>query len=555
MRMSFSRIVVGLALITAIFTIGKTLFLGADLIAVVPWLDQWVTAFIFVIKGGFGLQDMFAQHNEHRVPLTFMIDMADMWMFGGKGWLEFAITTLCMTAMSWAIWVGSTQEGKRFGVTQVGALFVVVSLFFSVSQVEVWFWPFLVGNVLSNAFVVIALCVLPIAVSSKSKMLFLLAVILSGLAVFGLASGVLVWPLGLLVILIIERKLTVKLVLWGLAGALVMGLYFHGFVRPSYHANPLESILHSPKDVLLFVVYLMGAPIGYFGKLVVGVLGVAILTSGLYVIASTGWLVLTKSKSPEPGALSMTAVLLFSFCCALAVAGSRLNFGLDHAFSSRYTTIPIMALAALYGFGFMRIKNRLLQYQGGWLIFLLLMLVSYPRDIGILRAISGTLKTAGIALVLKINDQEVFSKITPSSERVPQAGAFFEKRNVSVFRDKKYPVDVLLSDIGRKSYPHGCSGGIEKSESISADGQAIRLTGWARMDAPPHIPRRIAFVEKSTDKVIGWAEPGGASAPIEGLMEGTVNKKRWVGYAKTTNSDGVRVYALDSKSREFCLLE
>ena len=543
------------SVLISIVTVVKTLSLGADLLAVVPWLDQWVTAFIFVIKGGVGLQDIFAQHNEHRVPLTFMIDIMDMRVFGGKGWLQFVITTLCMSSTSWAIWRVVWHSDERIHSTQVGSILIFASLFFCVSQVEVWFWPFLVGNVLSNTFVVIALCILPIAISSRSKVLFLLAIISSCLSVFGLASGILVWPLGFLIIVILERKITLNLLLWCLAASMVLGLYFHGFVRPSYHANPVDSILHSPKDMLLFIVYLMGAPLGYFGKLAVVALGTAILVSGLYVIASTSWAVFMKSTPPAPEVLTMTAIILFAFGCAFAVAGSRLNFGLDHAFSSRYTTIPVIALAALYGFGSLRCKYCLLKYQGGWVVFLLFLLVAYPRDIGILRAVSGTLKTAGIALVLKINDQDVFSKITPGSERVPDAGEYLAERNLSVFGGKKYPINVLLSDLGRVTHQHGCSGGIEKSETISSDKSAIRMTGWARMVGSPHIPERIAFVDKATDKVIGWAEPGGASAPIEGLMEGTINEKRWVGYAKTTTVGNVQAYALDSRSREFCLLE
>lgn len=538
-----------------VLTVAKTLKEIADLIVPVPWLDQWVTVFRRLNNHGLDFSNIFSQHNEHRIPLTLLIDLLDMQFLGGQGFLELIITTFSMIVASWAIWMGAVQAMIRFSLEQISCMLIMLSLFFCVSQVEVWFWPFLVGNVLSNTFVIVALCLLPYAISLQSTFLFIVAIISSGLAVFGLASGVLVWPLGCLIILFLERRPTLNLILWCLAGALVLGLYFHGFVRPSYHANPVDSVLHNPKDVLYFVVFLMGAPIGFFGKMAAVFLGAAILGLGLYAISSTIWAVVTKSIPPSPGTIAMTAVLLFSFGCALAVAGSRLNFGLDHASSSRYTTIPIIALAALYGYGFIRCKHRLTVYHAGWSVLLMLLFLSYPCDIGILRAVSGTLKTAGIALVLNINDQDVFARITPASERVPEARQYLEKRNLSVFRGNQYPVGILLSDIGHEAYPLACSGGIEKSEPISTDSDAIRLTGWARMDAPPHIPEHIAFVEKATGMVIGWAEPGGASAPIEGLMEGTVNPKRWVGYAKTTNADTVRVYALSSKSKEFCLLQ
>lgn len=539
--------------VIAILTVKNTLSMGGDLLGALPWMDQWITSLIYVDKGMLGFEDMFAQHNEHRIPITFLVDIVDMKINGGNGWTQFLITTTSCLIMPVVIW-RSTVYG--YGVTRAEkatVLFGLVSLFFCVSQIELWSWPFLVGNVLSNAFSVSVLCLLPYAISSESRVLFIIALILSTLAVFGLASGILVWPIGALIILVLERRVTFNLFIWCCASGLISSLYFYGYTRPGHHANPVESF-ERIGDILVFWVHIMGSAVGGLGNRAVIIMGLSVIFFGILSIL---WVVRSQAKSAksEPGSIAMCAIVLFSLLCGVLVSVARLNFGFEYALSSRYTSVSVMALSAMYVLGFSWFRRYGLSYQIGWVFLFMLLFINPPHGLGYYSGVSGTLKVAGISVAMKINDQDIISKVTPLPDKVGEVGLFFERNKISVFHGRRYPVDVYFNELGKKNSGSICSGSVEKVESISTDRSAMRVTGWARMYKSPHTPVGIAFVEKDTGKVIGWAAPGGASAPSEGLMEGTVNPKRYVGYAKTTSIESVRVYAVNPRSGEFCLLE
>ena len=82
-RTRLAALIATVSFLFFLLTVWKTLSLSANLSVPVPWLDQWVTVFKQLSGRELSVNDYFVQHNEHRIPLTLLIDVADMKFMGG----------------------------------------------------------------------------------------------------------------------------------------------------------------------------------------------------------------------------------------------------------------------------------------------------------------------------------------------------------------------------------------------------------------------------------------------------------------------------------------
>ena len=155
-------------------------------------------------------------------------------------------------------------------------------------------------------------------------------------ACFSLAQGLLVWPAGFLQVLVLPVSLRRKLGLaavWLVLGAAEWGLYFWGYVKPSYHPPYSFS--------LQYLAALWGS--GLFpGELIATAAGFVLF--GLLVAA----LVLAR-KERSLGRFSFwLAAIAFSLLALIAITVGRAGFGVPQALSSRYATFAIIGIIGVY---------------------------------------------------------------------------------------------------------------------------------------------------------------------------------------------------------------
>lgn len=218
---------------------------------------------------------------------------------------------------------------------------------------------------------------------------FALAVAFALAATLTLASGLLVWAVGL-VLLFFQRRYAV-LTAWALLTALTVALYVRGYVRPDWAPDPVRNAFHlsgvlrsftgflgstfdllQPRQAAFGGYELFGVeyrpsllPIGAgAGLLVFGTY--ALLTRVLwpFVLFFSG----KKTKVPVSAPLLVLAgVLGFVLITALAAALSRAGGDLSAVVNSKYKIYSILAVVGCYalGLGMLRGGKREMLFRAG----------------------------------------------------------------------------------------------------------------------------------------------------------------------------------------------
>jgi hypothetical protein len=127
-----------------------------------------------------------------------------------------------------------------------------------------------------------------------------------------------------------------------LACSAMVALYLHGYTQPPYH--PLSS---SPRTVAIGAVKFLS--LGVYPNVrkywwPAGLILVMILTSTVLLLARVAW----RTHSERPRAMALMAILFSLFSLAGAVGVSRAGLGPDVPLLSRYVTLTIPLLSALY---------------------------------------------------------------------------------------------------------------------------------------------------------------------------------------------------------------
>jgi hypothetical protein len=202
---------------------------------------------------------------------------------------------------------------------------------------------------------------------------FVLAVGFALAATLTLASGLLVWAVGL-VLLFFQRRYA-ALTAWALLTALTVALYVQGYVRPDWAPDPLRNAFNLSSALRNFTGFL-GATIdllqprqatfvGYelFGieyrpSLLPVVAGAGLLVFGTYALLTRVlWPFVRQFSGKQKEAtlptplLVLSGVLGFVLITALAAALSRAGGDLSAVVNSKYKIYSVLAVIACYALG------------------------------------------------------------------------------------------------------------------------------------------------------------------------------------------------------------
>lgn len=312
------------------------------------------------------IYQLFRQHNEHRIVLDRFATLLDYSLFGKLNYLHLMIlgnaSLLGLLGVFGAVLWQSKPVTVRIAAGKMSSLTYlppIAFLLFNLSSWENAFW----GMAALQNFSVVLFVIWAIYVLSFTQNLPG-AVVLAILATLTSGNGILIWPIGA-VLLALQRRFR-PLIFWGISAAIIIGLYFIGYEKPAGNPPNRGSLIDLMQGWLAF----NGAAGEVFPTgnafTVCLVLG-GLLTIGVLIAA--GWVLLKRPFLPRSPSLSAPSSFFlgsvaFLLGTAAVVAWSRVGFGMDLLITSRYKIYSLLLLCVAYVFAITQLSGLWRQLAG-----------------------------------------------------------------------------------------------------------------------------------------------------------------------------------------------
>ena len=306
----------------------------------VPSGDQWdmIPLFEKSFQGTITFHDLWEQKAEHRPLFQRIIVIAlarfSNWNISYEIGFNVCVAIASMVGLAALI----VRSARRLGVKgAIWAIPLVSIIFFGLNQWEDWLWGYGMYaflNVFSLVYAMLALSSQPL------RWKHLVAGFAMGvLSTYSTASGVLLWPLGFLVLFFnhsvpAERRRN-YLIAWAVVGLMVTASYLYGYHKPAYHPS-MSVLFHHPARYVYYVFIYLGTPI--VGK--ESFIFYSALANGA-VIAGLSYTMVRERRAAWSDLSAYLALALYSLGTAMLTGVGRLGFGPDQAQSPRYVTLAV----------------------------------------------------------------------------------------------------------------------------------------------------------------------------------------------------------------------
>jgi len=406
----------------------------------IPYYDMWdAYVGIYAQIEAYGLEAFVKQHNEHRILLSRILFYLDIKYFYGLSYFLFAVQYFLYLFSVFVFWkfTYGMQRHDRIWI----ALSATCMLFFW-SQVENFTWAFQSQFVLAQVLPLTAFYFAwkSISFNERGNMNFGLALLCGALSVGTMANGILTLPLLCIYCLYLRAPLW-KPVVFAVAAALLIFIYFIGYFSPPMHGSPIENVLQNPLQTLLYIGIYFGSPLYYFFPERVGiphsiVAGFAVLLVAIYL--AIGHLL----KRKDGRCLALVGFMAYLGISACGVAAGRVIFGLESGAASRYTTPALFFLVSLVILLFNSLPEksvkRRVALRGGLFLACLSMLFV---QIGVFKNHSEDKfqkRVSALALAYQIADYPTIRHIFPFPEHVINTSHYPAKLPISIFALPEY---------------------------------------------------------------------------------------------------------------------
>jgi hypothetical protein len=308
------------------------------------WQDQWDD--VPVIRQSFGhfpdWSSLWVQHVDNRIFFPNLIVVALAHTVHYNITVEDYLSALMLFAAT-ALFIWSHK--RRSPRTPLLFYCPVAFLTLTLAQWQNTIWGFQMAwyLVLLSLAVTIALLDWP----RLAWPIFALAVCAAVVGSFSSLQGLLIWPVGLVLLYHRRRPLWTAAV-WVVAAALTTALYFHNFTSSKVF-NPNETILKRPFDAVKFFVFALGDVVGLqetkpeHSNPWIMAFGVVILVLAVLVIIR--WGLRRDEHSAAPIGI---ALILYGLLFDALITQGRLFLLYFAASASRYTTNDVLVLAGIY---------------------------------------------------------------------------------------------------------------------------------------------------------------------------------------------------------------
>jgi hypothetical protein len=309
----------------------------------VVFADAWDMVLVFRkwFSGRLAFADLYAQHVEHRMffPRGVELLLGSLTRYNNVAEMYLIVSCFLITAA-----VLLLAFRREIGLPLI--FFVPVALLiFSFRQYENMLFGFQISFAFTQTFGVLALYLLYSSSRDNFRAYAFAAALGSAtIASFSTAQGLLVWPAGLLGLLLGSVATSGKKVfvgIWGIVGVAEWVAYFVDYKTPQGHPPLLHAVSHIGTATEYFLTLLGSALFwqpdhAFSGGLVIGCLALAMF------LATYGRGVLREHSF-------WISLLFYSlFILATITLGRAGMFGVWQAAISRYTTFSILAVASIY---------------------------------------------------------------------------------------------------------------------------------------------------------------------------------------------------------------
>ena len=416
----------------------------------IPFWDQWelVSLFEKINTGNLTFQDLFSQHNEHRIffPRIIMLIIAFLTGYNNKSEMYFIEFLLLISLIICFLVI---KKSFNINIKSIPYWFIPVPfLIFTLKQYENMLWGFQIGFVMVQTMSLITIYFIFLLSKTelkKFKYIYFISSLTSGIITsFSSIMGLFIWPSGMIQIVISQFKKKDKIVYtltWSITGIITWIIYFINYHKPCHHPD-MFIFLYNPIFFSKYLFTCIGTALFWYknNAFLGGTLFFFILLKTLYY--------LYKNKRLKDNSFWIGG-LIFSLLTVISISIGRCGLGIEQSMSSRYITFSIILFISLYLILIdlnMQKKHILIKSLLILLIFLILISIPYSYTMGFytgknkknyLEATIPSLLNYGKA---KKEDME---KLYPSSEILKQRAAFLKKNNMSIFNrdflENEYP--------------------------------------------------------------------------------------------------------------------
>jgi hypothetical protein len=299
-------------------------------------------------QGTLAFQDLYAQHNEHRVlfPRLVMLVLGLATRYNTVAEMYVGWGFICVSAVTVFLLCRRLYPDR---LTAAAVFIPAAWVLFSLGQYENLLWGWQMIFFMANAFLLLSMYFLQRAQRLDGWMIASAGAAL--VASFSFSNMLLVWPIGLGVIFLTnpsERTGSGKgrgsaPLFWGLFGAAVWLAYFASWQKPATHPSFSYGLKH-PLDLLRYACLYVSNPLEHGRPGRAEIAGAVLLLA--YVSAAAVACRQWRKGNPLPA--MPLALILFALGTALVTAVSRAGFGPREALESRYQTFSGLGLTGLY---------------------------------------------------------------------------------------------------------------------------------------------------------------------------------------------------------------
>lgn len=330
------------------------LFIKKYAVNVSMWDDLTFVPLIGKLYAGhLSFGDLFAQHNEHRqfFPYLLMLLLGVTTHYNTIVECYFSWFFICLMG-----YVFFRCHIRAFGKREIALLTLVpiVWLIFTPRQLGNLLWGYMLA-----IFVVVFFFLLAIYLLATSKGLgwrFAFAIVSGVISTFSMGNGMLVWPIGFIMILWTRqsqtgelRRLYLKMCyVWCLICIASILAYFVGY-HSSLGSYPMEYSVQHPLSSLAYFVKSIGnlftvpASLPNVANYLPYVMGLLLLF--LYIYAGSIMVCQTKAR---PYTVVSLSLILFVLLSLLMATVERTFLGVVDAMRDRHSTVAIIGMVGLY---------------------------------------------------------------------------------------------------------------------------------------------------------------------------------------------------------------
>ena len=309
----------------------------------VVYADAWDMVLIFRkwSSGRLAFADLYAQHVEHRMffPRGAELLLGVLTRYNNVAEMYVIVSCFLITA---AVLLVAFRREVRLPLI----FFVPVALLiFSFRQYENMLFGFQISFAFTQTFGVLALYLLYSSSRNNfKKHAFIAALGSATVASFSTAQGLLVWPAGLLELLLGSAVTSGKKVfvgIWGIVGVAEWVAYFVDYKTPQGHPPLLYALSHIGAATEYFLT-LLGSALFWQPELA--------LAGGLVIscLALGSLLAMYESGVLREHSFWVSLFIYSLLILATITLGRAGMFGVWQAAISRYTTFSILAVASVY---------------------------------------------------------------------------------------------------------------------------------------------------------------------------------------------------------------